>query len=435
MIERYTLPKMKAVWSEQNKFQKWLDIEILACEAQAQLGRIPQKDLKNIKAKAGFEIARIEQIEAEVQHDVIAFLTNVNEQVGESGRFIHMGMTSSDVLDTAWAVLMKEAGELLLDDLNKLSAALRQKAWEHKDTLMMGRSHGIHAEPTTFGLKLAMWWQEVQRDILRMERAIETISCGKISGAVGTFAHIDPSVEEYVCEKLKLKPEPVSTQIVQRDRHAEYLCTLGIIASTLDKIALEIRHLQRTEVREAEEPFSEKQKGSSAMPHKRNPIISERICGMARVIRANAMVGMENVALWHERDISHSSAERIVIPDSAIALDYILNKAIWLIEGLRVYPERMKQNIESSGGLIFSQKLLLALVEKGISREEAYLIVQRSAMKVWEGGGSLKELASADAEVMKTLDAKTLADVFDPEGFVGNIGHIFKRIGLNGPNI
>ncbi|MBU1355864.1 MAG: adenylosuccinate lyase [Candidatus Edwardsbacteria bacterium] len=433
MIERYTLPKMKAVWSEQNKFQKWLDIEILACEAQAQLGRIPLKDLENIKAKAGFDIARIDQIEAEVQHDVIAFLTSVNEQVGESGRFIHMGMTSSDVLDTAWAVLMKEAGELLLEDLNKLAAALREKAWEHKDTLMMGRSHGIHAEPTTFGLKLAMWWQEIQRDILRMERAIESISCGKISGAVGTFAHIDPSVEEYVCEKLRLKPEPVSTQIVQRDRHAEYLCTLGIIASTLDKIALEIRHLQRTEVREAEEPFSEKQKGSSAMPHKRNPIISERICGMARVIRTNALVGMENVALWHERDISHSSAERIVIPDSTIALDYILQKTIWLIEGLRVYPERMKQNIESSGGLIFSQKLLLALVEKGISREEAYRIIQRNAMKVWEGGGSLKELASADAEVMKTLDAKTLADVFNPEGFVGNIGHIFKRIGLNGP--
>ncbi|MDQ7798557.1 MAG: adenylosuccinate lyase [Candidatus Edwardsbacteria bacterium] len=432
MIERYTLPQMKAVWSEQNKFQKWLDIEILACEAQARLGRIPQKDLENIKARAGFDIARIEQIEAEVQHDVIAFLTSVNQQVGESGRFIHMGLTSSDVLDTAWAVLMKQAGRLLLDDLNKLSAVLKQRAWEHRDTLMMGRSHGIHAEPTTFGLKLAMWWQEIQRDILRMERAIETISCGKISGAVGTFAHIDPSVEEYVCQKLGLKPEPVSTQIVQRDRHAEYLCTLGIIASTLDKIALEIRHLQRTEVREAEEPFSEKQKGSSAMPHKRNPIISERICGLARVIRANALVGMENVALWHERDISHSSAERIVIPDSTIALDYILNKTIWLIEGLRVYPERMARNIESSGGLIFSQKLLLALVEKGISREDAYRIIQRNAMKVWEGGGNLKQLVMADSEVMKILDAKTMAEVFDPESFIRNTGHIYKRIGLNG---
>ncbi len=433
MIERYTLPKMKAVWSEQNKFQKWLDIEILACEAQARLGRIPQNDLENIKAKAGFDIARIDQIEAEVQHDVIAFLTSVNELVGGSGRFIHMGMTSSDVLDTAWAVLMKEAGQLLLDDLKKLSAVLKQRAWEHKDTLMMGRSHGIHAEPTTFGLKLAMWWQEIQRDILRMERAVEAISCGKISGAVGTFAHIDPSVEEYVCQKLGLTPEPVSTQIVQRDRHAEYLCTLGIIASTLDKIALEIRHLQRTEVREAEEPFSEKQKGSSAMPHKRNPIISERICGMARVIRSNALVGMENVALWHERDISHSSAERIVIPDSTIALDYILQKTIWLIEGLRVYPERMKQNIESSGGLIFSQKLLLALVEKGRSREEAYRMVQRHAMKVWEGSGNLKEMISADAEFAGSLDPKTIEDVFNLENFVRNIGHIFRRSGLNGP--
>jgi adenylosuccinate lyase len=430
MIERYTLPKMKAVWSEQNKFQKWLDIEILACEAQTKLGRIPKDDLVNIKNKAAFEIDRINQIEAEVQHDVIAFLTNVNEHVGESGRFIHMGMTSSDVLDTAWAVLMKEAGEILLEDLKRLSEVLKKRAWEFRDTMMMGRSHGIHAEPTTFGLKLAMWWQETERNISRMERAIEAISCGKISGAVGTFAHIDPSVEEYVCRKLGLTPEPVATQIVQRDRHAEYLSALGIIASTLDKIALEIRHLQRTEVREAEEPFSEKQKGSSAMPHKRNPIISERICGMARVIRANALVGMENVALWHERDISHSSAERIIIPDSTIALDYMLNKAIWLIEGLRVYPERMKQNIESSGGLIYSQKLLLALVESGISRENAYRMVQRNAMKVWEQGGQLKDLAAADPEIAKALTSDKMSEVFDPANFIRNAGHIFNRIGL-----
>ncbi len=406
MIERYSLPKMKAIWSEQNKFRKWLNIEILVCEAQAKLGRISKNDLENIKSKAKFDIDRINQIESEVQHDVIAFLTNINEHVGESGRFIHMGMTSSDVLDTAWAVLMKEAGELLLEDLKKLSLVLKRRTLEFKDTLMMGRSHGVHAEPTTFGLKLAMWWQENQRNIRRMEQAIETISCGKISGAVGTFAHIDPAVEEYVCEKLGLKPEPVATQIVQRDRHAEYLCTIGIIASTLDKIALEIRHLQRTEVREAEEPFSEKQKGSSAMPHKRNPIVSERICGMARVIRANALVGMENVALWHERDISHSSAERIVIPDSTIALDYILNKTIWLIEGLRVYPERMLQNIESSGGLMFSQKLLLALVEHGVSREDAYGIVQRNAMKVWENGGKLQENVASDSEIIKYLTGK-----------------------------
>lgn len=434
MIERYSLPKMKAVWSEQNKFQKWLDIEILACEAQTKLGRMPKADLENIKAKAKFDIDRINQIESEVQHDVIAFLTNVNEQVGESGRYIHLGMTSSDVLDTAWAVLMKEAGELLLEDLKKLSLALKRRALEFKDTLIMGRSHGIHAEPTTFGLKLAMWWQENQRNIRRMEQAVETISCGKISGAMGTFAHIDPAVEEYVCEKLGLKPEPVATQIVQRDRHAEYLCTLGIIASTLDKIALEIRHLQRTEVREAEEPFSEKQKGSSAMPHKRNPIISERICGMARVIRANALVGMENVALWHERDISHSSAERIVIPDSTIALDYILSKTAWLIEGLRVYPERMMQNIQSSGGLIFSQKLLLALVAHGVSREDAYRIVQRNAMKVWESGGQLQENIVSDSEANRHLTDKEIKSIFDVKSFTKNIGNIFKRIGISSSN-
>lgn len=433
MIERYTLPRMREVWSENNKFQKWLDIEILACECQAELGRIPPEDLKNIKAKAAFDVERINRIEAEVQHDVIAFLTNVNEHVGESGRFIHMGMTSSDVLDTAWAVLMKEAGEILLEDLQKLSAVLKKRAWEFRDTLMMGRSHGIHAEPTTFGLKLAMWWQENERNIVRLQRAVETVSCGKISGAVGTFAHINPAVEEYVCKKLGLHPEPVSTQIVQRDRHAEYLCTLGIIASTLDKIALEIRHLQRTEVREAEEPFSEKQKGSSAMPHKRNPIISERICGMARVIRSNALVGMENVALWHERDISHSSAERIVIPDSTIALDYILNKTIWLIDGLRVYPDRMKLNLESSGGLIFSQKLLLALVEKGKSREEAYRLVQRNAMKVWEQGGHLKKEARADRSITEVLTDNEIENLFDPGNFMENIYHIFRRIGLNEP--
>jgi adenylosuccinate lyase len=432
MIERYTLSKMKAVWSEQNKFQKWLDIELLACEAQTKLGRIPQKDLAVIKSRAKFNIVRINQIEAEVQHDVIAFLTNVNEYAGKSGRFIHMGMTSSDVLDTAWAVLMKEAGEILLDDLKKLSAVLKRRAREFRGTVMMGRSHGVHAELTTFGLKLAVWWQENQRNIRRMEQAVATISCGKISGAVGTFAHIDPRVEGYVCKKLGLVPEPVSTQIVQRDRHAEYLCTLGVISSTLDKIALEIRHLQRTEVREAEEPFSEKQKGSSAMPHKRNPIISERICGLARLIRANAQVGLENVALWHERDISHSSAERVVIPDSSIALDYILNKTIWLIDGLRVYPHRMQQNIDSSGGLIFSQKVLLALVESGLTREKAYRIVQRNAMQVWEHGGQLKQSILDDPEIAGQLDRKTIKRAFDQESLVKNEGYIFKRIGLAG---
>ncbi len=421
---------MKAIWSEQNKFRKWLEIELLACEAQAQLGNIPADDLKAIKQGASFDIERINQIETEVHHDVIAFLTSVGEKVGPSSRFIHMGMTSSDVLDTAWGSLMKEAGELVLEGMRKLSQALRKKAMEHKDTLMMGRSHGVHAEPTTMGLKFAMWWQENERNIVRMESAVKAAACGKISGAVGTFAHIDPRVEEYVCGKMGLMPEPVATQVVQRDRHAEYLCTLAVVAASLEKIALEIRHLQRTEVREAEEPFAKGQKGSSAMPHKKNPIICERICGMARLLRGNAQVGLENVALWHERDISHSSAERVVIPDSTIALDYMLDKAVWLIEGLRVNPQRMLKNIESSGGLIFSQALLLALVEKGKSREEAYALVQRNALRVWEEGGSLRVAAENDREISSLLKGEALDRIFDLEAFLKNLDHIYRRIGL-----
>jgi adenylosuccinate lyase len=430
MIERYTLPKMKSIWSEQNKFQKWLEVELLACEAQAQLGNIPDGDLKNIQANARFQVERINQIEAEVHHDVIAFLTNLSEHIGPSSRFVHLGMTSSDVLDTAWAVLMKEAGGVILEDMQKLSAALRQKALEHKNSIMMGRSHGIHAEPTTMGLKFALWWQENQRNIERMERAVKSAACGKISGAVGTFAHIDPKVEEFVCQKLGLEPEPVSTQIVQRDRHAEYLCTLAVIAASLEKIALEIRHLQRTEVREAEEPFAKGQKGSSAMPHKKNPIICERICGLARLVRGNAMVGLENVALWHERDISHSSAERVIIPDSAIALDYMLNKAVWLIEGLAVFPRRMIKNIESSGGLIFSQALLLALVDKGFTREQAYAAVQRNAMQVWEQGGSLKELALQDGEISQKISPAELEEIFNINKFLRHVDYIYQRIEL-----
>jgi adenylosuccinate lyase len=430
MIERYTRPAMKAVWSEQHKFETWLQIELLACEAQAKLGNIPDKDLKEIKAKAGFDIGRIDAIEAEVQHDVIAFLTSVSERVGPASRFIHLGMTSSDVLDTAWAVLMREAGLIILDGLKDLSLALKAKAREHKQTMMMGRSHGIHAEPTTFGLKCAMWWQENERNIMRMQRAVDAASCGKISGAVGTFAHIDPKVEEHVCRKLGLKPEPVATQIVQRDRHAEYLSTIAVIGASLEKIALEIRHLQRTEVREAEEPFSEKQKGSSAMPHKKNPIVCERICGMARLLRANALVGFENVALWHERDISHSSAERVAIPDSAIALDYMIAKAAWLVTGLQVHPRRMLANIELSGGLVFSQKLLLALVGAGRSREEAYRTVQALAMRVWEHGGQLRDLAARDPAVLAALTPAQLDGIFDLNGFLKNVNYIFKRVGL-----
>jgi len=335
------------------------------------------------------------------------------------------------VLDTAWAVLMKEAGGVILEDLKKLSAALRQKALEHKDTIMMGRSHGIHAEPTTMGLKFALWWQENQRNITRMERAVNSAACGKISGAVGTFAHIDPKVEEFVCRELGLEPEPVSTQIVQRDRHAEYLCTLAVAAASLEKIALEVRHLQRTEVREAEEPFAKGQKGSSAMPHKKNPIICERICGLARLVRANAQVGLENVALWHERDISHSSAERVIIPDSTIALDYMLNKAVWLIEGLTVFPQRMLKNIESSGGLIFSQALLLALVDKGLTREQAYAAVQRNAMQVWEQGGSLKELALKDGDISQKIGPAEMEEIFNIKKFLRNVDYIYQRIGLS----
>ncbi len=430
MIDRYTRPAMRAIWSEQHKFETWLRIELLACEAQAKLGNIPARDLKEIRDRAGFDIGRIDAIEAEVQHDVIAFLTSVSEHVGPASRYIHLGMTSSDVLDTAWAVLMREAGLIIMEGLSELSLALKARAKEHKHTLMMGRSHGIHAEPTTFGLKCAMWWQENERNIVRLQRAVDAVSCGKVSGAVGTFAHIDPRVEEHVCRKLGLKPEPVATQVVQRDRHAEYLSAIAIIGASLEKIALEVRHLQRTEVREAEEPFAEKQKGSSAMPHKKNPVVCERICGLARLLRANALVGFENVALWHERDISHSSAERVAIPDSTIALDYMVAKAVWLVRGLKVNPRRMLANVESSGGLVFSQKLLLALTGAGKTREDAYRIVQALAMRVWEHGGQLRDLAAKDPAVLAALKPAQLDAVFDPGGFLGNLGHIFKRVGL-----
>jgi adenylosuccinate lyase len=430
MIERYTRPRMGAIWSEQHKFDTWLRIELLACQAQHRLGRIPDGDLKAIEEKAGFDIERISEIENEVQHDVIAFLTAVGERVGPSSRYIHLGMTSSDVLDTAWGVLMKEAGEELLSGLDRLAQALRERAVEHKYTAMMGRSHGVHAEPTTFGLKLALWWQECLRQRERLKRSVESVSCGKISGAVGTFAHIDPSVEEYVCRELGLTPEPVSTQVVQRDRHAEFLCSLALCAASLEKMALEIRHLQRTEVREAEEPFSAGQKGSSAMPHKRNPIVCERLCGLARLVRANAVAGLENVALWHERDISHSSAERVIIPDSTIILDYMLNKAVWLVQGLRVYPERMKANLESSGGLFHSQALLLALVGSGLSREEAYAVVQKNSMEVWEKGGSLRQLAGSDPLISQRLSSQQLDVVFDLGRYLDKVDYIFQRIGL-----
>src|SRR4029079_19057546 len=384
MIERYTLPEMGELWSEQSKFQKWLDVEIAVCEVHAEMGTIPRDAVEQIKARASFSVERINEIERTTNHDVIAFTTNLAETIGDAARFVHFGLTSSDVVDTAHALLLRDSCYLLLAKVDALLEVLKRRAFEFKTTPQIGRTHGIHAEPTSFGLTFALWYSEMKRNRERLVRAREATAVGKISGAVGAFAHLDPIVEERVCAKLGLKAAPVSTQVIQRDIYAEYLNTLAVIASSLDKFALNVRHWQRTEVREAQEKFAKGQKGSSAMPHKRNPIISERICGTARVIRANAIVGLENVALWHERDISHSSAERVVLPDSSIALDYILQKAIGLIAGLVVYPERMLENLNATKGLIFSGQLLLALTNTGLSRETAYEYVQRNAMKVWD---------------------------------------------------
>ena len=428
MIERYTRPEMGRIWKDHFKFETWLRIEILACEARAEMGEIPQSDLNEIKTKANFDITKILEIEETTKHDVIAFLTNVAEYVGPASRHIHYGMTSSDVLDTALAVQMKSAGEILLNDLNKLKDVLKKRALEHKRTICVGRSHGIHAEAYSMGLKFALWYEEAKRNITRLENAIASISVGKISGAVGTLEHLPPKVEEYVCSKLSLKPEPVATQVVQRDRHAEFLTTLAIIGSSLEKIAIEIRHLQRTEVLEAEEYFSKGQKGSSAMPHKRNPIISERITGIARILRANSIAALENIALWHERDISHSSVERVIVPDSCIALNYALNLAIKLIDTLIIYPENMLKNLNITRGLIFSQTVLLRLVEKGITRDEAYKIVQDSAMNVWQDTTKnlRSELAKSES-VKKFLTEADLDDIFDPKKMLKNIDYIFAR--------
>ncbi|HET6490498.1 MAG TPA: adenylosuccinate lyase [Syntrophales bacterium] len=427
MIPRYSRKEMESVWSAQNRFQKWLDIEILVCEALAKKGDIPRAALRTIKAKARFDIARIDEIELTVKHDVIAFLTSVAEFVGPDSRFIHMGLTSSDILDTSLAALLKEASEILLGDVDKLLAVLKKKAVRHKMTLMIGRTHGIHAEPVTFGLKMAMWYEEMARNRERLLHAKDAIACGKISGAVGTFAFIDPSIEEYVCRKLDLSPEKVATQIVQRDRHAEYFSTLAVIASSLEKFATEIRHLQRTEVREAEEYFSPGQKGSSAMPHKRNPVLSENISGLARLMRGYALAAMENVALWHERDISHSSVERIIGPDATILLDFMLSRFTRLIDELVVYPERMIENLNLTHGVIFSQMVLLKLAEKGMTREQAYAVVQENAMRSWKDGIEFKELLLSDGRVKSCLDSKEIESVFRLENFLGNVDYIFKR--------
>lgn len=428
MIERYTLPEMGAVWSEENKFQKWLDVELAVCEVHAEMGTIPREALEQIKARAKFFVARINEIERTTNHDVIAFTTNLAEEIGEAARFVHFGLTSSDVVDTANALLLRDACDILLAKIDALLAVLKRRAFEFKTTPQIGRTHGIHAEPTSFGLTFALWFSEMSRNRERLVRARQTTAVGKISGAVGAFAHLDPVVEERVCKRLGLEVAAVSTQIIQRDRYAEYLSTLAIVASSLDKFALNVRHWQRTEVREAQERFAKGQKGSSAMPHKRNPIISERICGLARVVRANSLVGLENVALWHERDISHSSAERVVLPDSSIALDYILQKTNSLLDGLVVYPERMLENLNATRGLIFSGQLLLVLTQKGLAREQAYEWVQRNAMKAWDENGDFRELVKGDADINKNLTAPEIDGVFSLDTYLRNIETIFVRV-------
>lgn len=422
---------MVRIWSDENKLRIWLKVEILACEAMTELGEIPTAALTTIKEKADFDLNRVLEIEATVKHDVIAFLTNVAEYVGPESRYIHFGMTSSDLLDTSLAYLMRQAGDILLADLTALKKVVGERAVEFKSMPCVGRSHGIHAEPTTFGLKLAMWYDEIRRSIERLEQAIETISVGKISGAVGTFAHINPWVESYVCEKLNLVPAPVSTQIVQRDRHAEFLTTLALIASSLEKFATEIRNLQRTEILEVEESFGKGQKGSSAMPHKRNPITCERVAGLARVVRSNAIAGLENIALWHERDITHSSVERVIIPDSTTVLDYMLNTFISVVRNLIVYPRNMLQNIEKTNGLVFSQGLLLALARKGLTREQAYELVQKNAMSTWSSGGDFKSGVRNDTQIQGHLTAEEIDGCFDLNQNLRNVDFIFKRVGLN----
>ncbi|MCU0572053.1 MAG: adenylosuccinate lyase [Syntrophobacteraceae bacterium] len=428
MIDRYSRPEMARLWTLENKYRKWLQVEIAVCEALAGRGDIPPDAMGEIREKAGFSVERVAEIERETHHDVIAFLTSVAESVGPSSRYIHQGLTSSDVLDTAMALVMVEAADLLIEDLDRLLEVLGRRAHEHKDTVMIGRSHGIHAEPITFGLKLALWHSEMSRNRERMEHARETVRVGKISGAVGTFANIDPGIEESVCLGLGLKPAPCSSQIIQRDRYAEYFTTLAIIGCTVEKIAVEIRHLQRTEVREAEEYFAPGQKGSSAMPHKRNPIASENLSGLARVLRGNALAAMENVPLWHERDISHSSVERIIGPDSTILLDYMLARLTRVLDRLVVYPENMRKNLDLTGGLFFSQQVMLALTERGMTREDAYRLVQRNAMAVWEESSRLEDRLKQDPEITAHLSPAEIEGIFDLRHHLKHVDTIFKRV-------
>ena len=428
MIARYTRPEMAELWSQQTKYQTWLDVEIWACEAMAEQGLIPKEAVEVISAKAAVDADRVDEIELVTKHDVIAFLTNVAEHVGPEARFIHQGLTSSDVLDTSMAILMKKAADIIIGDIERFMEVIKRRALEHKNTVMIGRSHGIHAEPITFGIKLAIWYDEMKRNLTRVKNAREGIAYGAISGAVGTFANIPPEVEDYVCRKAGLKPAPASSQIIQRDRYAEYFTALAITAATMEKITVEIRHLQRTEVLEAEEYFSKGQKGSSAMPHKRNPIGSENITGLARLVRSNAIAALENVALWHERDISHSSVERVIAPDSTTLVNYMLNRLMKIVDQLIVYPENMKRNLELTKGLIFSQQLLLDLTRKGASREDAYQMVQKQAMRVWEGQGTFQDLVIADPDLTAWLSKEEIELIFDLNYHLKHVDTIFKRV-------
>jgi adenylosuccinate lyase len=428
MIERYTRHEMGKLWEPQNKFQKWLEVEIAVCEAWAELGEIPEESLKVIKERARFDINRINEIEATVKHDVIAFLTSVAEFVGPDSRYIHKGLTSSDIVDTALSLLLIEASNIIIKDIEGLLEILKEKAFIYKEMPCIGRSHGVHAEPMTFGLKFALWYEDFKRNLKRLKQAKDVISIGKLSGAVGTFSNISPKIEEKVCKKLGLNPESVATQVIQRDRHAEYITVLALIAASVEKIAIEIRHLQRTEVLEAEEPFTSGQKGSSAMPHKRNPVGCENLSGLARVVRSNCIAALENIALWHERDISHSSVERIIIPDSCILVDYMIDRLSGIIKDLQVYPERMKINMEKSFGLYNSQRVMLALTEKGLTREKAYELVQKNAMESWSKGISFMRLLQSDKEITKYLSHEEIEKIFDIKYYLRNIDYIFQRV-------
>jgi adenylosuccinate lyase len=430
MIERYTRPEMGNIWTDENRFNAWLEVEILACEAWVELGVIPSEDVKKIRQHASFNVERIYEIEEETRHDVVAFTRAVSETLGEERKWVHYGLTSTDVVDTALSYLIKQANDILIKDIQNFVDILKVKAVEHKYTVMMGRTHGVHAEPTTFGLKLALWHEEMQRNLERFKHAVEGIQYGKLSGAVGTYANIDPFVEQFVCENLGLKAAPISTQTLQRDRHAEYMGTLALIATSIEKFAVEVRSLQKSETREVEEFFAKGQKGSSAMPHKRNPIGSENMTGIARVIRGYMMTAYENVPLWHERDISHSSAERIIIPDATILLNYMLNRFANIVKNLTVFPENMKRNMEKTYGLIYSQRVLLSLINKGMVREEAYDLVQPKAMEAWEKGVSFRELVEGEPRIQERLNKEEIADCFDYSYHLSQVDTIFNRLGL-----